>query len=198
MVQRAATPFFPELDEAYHDYAVLANFTYGKYSGELISRREELQGVNQPQHRPALDNSSLHDSIPSAIERYFHCMSSGDTDSWLALFNSQGQLIDAGSRPFTGESHLRIFIETFRKTFPKVSASFCNPRIGANTATVDWTYEVTSYNDVDMRISGTEEFTFDESGLILKAVAFWNPEDLASQLRSGLKLAKRDPSRTRH
>ncbi|MET8506320.1 nuclear transport factor 2 family protein [Streptomyces sp. NPDC004787] len=187
MVKRAAAPFFPELDDACHDYAVLMNFAHGRYAGDIISRREAAQsGSAKAVSAPLVQCSAS--VMMQAVSNYFHFMTAGDAESWVSLFDAEvGRIIDAGSRPFSGSAHLRIFIESFFRNFPRRSTSFSEVHLEGNKVNVKWRYDLTSYNGVDVSVSGTERFIFSESGLIREATADWNPEDLAAQLRSGLK-----------
>jgi hypothetical protein len=183
MVERAAQPIFPEIDQANHDLLMITNFRYGQQSGRLIMEKEIAAGYN-PYNLVPISGIEDPDFILARITEYFEYIHVRNGEAWVALYDDKiGQFCDClGSKPYFGQAKLRVFINAMFDTFASINTRFWNPRIYQNKAQIDWQFDTVSYNGIQVTFKGTEEFVFNEDGRIVNAIAHWEPNDVAKQL----------------
>lgn len=187
MASRAASPVFPEIDQAHYDFAIITNLEHGASAGEIISRRERERGICVAPETTPCDLLNTSERALESVYEYFRFVSEGNAAAWVELFDPvEGRISDAGSRPFIGRARLMVFIESFLADFPDVQAAVEKFEIKQNSLSVKWVYRITAYNGLRLTAQGVENFTFSERGKILTATSIWDPKDLAGQLRAGL------------
>ena len=182
LVERAARPVFPEINQAHHGYVMLTNFRYGENSGSINLRNELTHNGNlyAISDLPSVCSPRI---IEARIEDYFRYINERDVEAWVNLFDPvRGQMHDVpGTRPYLGKAHLRIFINAMFNAFTHMSGTHSKPLIDGNSASATWRFETVSYHGRPAAFDGREEFLFGQDGHILKATAYWHPPDVARQ-----------------
>jgi hypothetical protein len=184
MADRAAQPLFPELDTAHHDYAVLTSFRDGAVAGAIILEKEVAAGWN-PYTTTTKERGCPPEIVRARIADYFRYLDQRDPEGWVSLFDpDNGQFCDnTGSRPFWRPRRLRVFIDTIFASFATMRTTHAITHLDGNNADADWHFATTAYNGTPVDFGGTEAFAFTNDGLILSALAIWEPPDVAKQLR---------------
>jgi hypothetical protein len=182
LADRAVQPIFPETNQAHHDYVMLTNFEHGHSSGAIVYQNELEHGWN-PYLISDPPLACPRELVEARVLAYFRAIEERDAEAWLNLFEPlRGQLHDVpGTRPYLGQRRLRVFINGMFRAFRDMRATCSPPRIDGNQASIDWHFDAVSYHGVATVLDGREEFLFDKSGLILRAVAHWQPAVVARQ-----------------
>ncbi|MEP7051120.1 MAG: nuclear transport factor 2 family protein [Pseudomonadota bacterium] len=200
LAERAAQPLLPEINQAHHDYVMLSNFEHGDRSGSIVYHNELAHGGDAPYQLPGSKGERAicaRAVVEARVAAYFNAIERRDAEAWVALFDPVcGQLHDViGTRPYLGEKRLRVFINGMFRSFSAMRASCSAPRVEGNHALVDWCFDAVSYHGVATQLEGCEEFLFDEKGHIVKAIAHWQPERVATQWRAAsTELIRRGPA----
>jgi hypothetical protein len=199
LARRAVEPMFPQINEAHHDLVMLTNFQHGGSSGAIVYKNE-CSSNSDPYAMGELSCACPREAIETQTQAYFRAIEQRDAQGWVDLFDPvRGQLHDVeGTRPYLGTERLRVFIRSMFRSFSEMRATCSPPRINGNTASVDWHFDAISYHGIPTQLSGREDFIFDKSGRILRAVAHWRPAEVAQQWQEELQQRAADGSTRRY
>ncbi|MEW2444541.1 nuclear transport factor 2 family protein [Micromonospora marina] len=182
LVRRAGEPLFPELDQAKHRYAVITNFTHGASAGAIVLADELARDPDRYRRtRPDVCPPGL---ARDRVGAYFSAITHRDADAWLALFTPDAVFRDApNARPFHGQRHLRVFIDTMLDTFDPLIATYDDPEIDGNHVEVSWTFHARALG-ADLVFHGREVFELTPDGRFRQVLVNWDPATVAAQLWS--------------
>ncbi|MFG2882092.1 nuclear transport factor 2 family protein [Streptomyces sp. NPDC048297] len=184
---RALREPLPELGGAQHDLALMTSLLYGQSSGSAVLHNEIAVGWNPYTLPPPSSPACPPDLMRERIAAYFRTLRERDAAGWVGLFDpEQGQMRDnPGARPFRGRRHLSVFITSVFDVFADIENSYDVIDVHDNYVEVSWRMDVNTVMGRESGFEGTEEFWFDDEGLILRAWSKWDPEQAAVSLWPG-------------
>ncbi|MEU3607798.1 nuclear transport factor 2 family protein [Streptomyces sp. NPDC035033] len=193
MARRAAQPVLPELDGALHDFAKFADLRYARLSGALVLAERRRAGLATGRC-PRTSDVPPDQECPSAVMvravgEYFVRLADRDGEGWAELFHPErGRMVDlAGTKPYVGRAHLRVFAETKFRLFSRMLPVVEDIEVtGPGTARARWTMDTTSYRGTEATARGVEEFRFAADGRILRATTEWNASEVSAVLWPGV------------
>lgn len=123
------------------------------------------------------------DRVSRAVRGYFLAIRAMDAEAFANSFAEDGTTCDPfGAPPITGRAGIREFFDSICKNFTSVSIDEDSIFVAGNGAAVKWTGKGTSIKGKDVRFEGIDVFEVNADGKIQNVWAYWNPQEMISQL----------------
>jgi len=183
LAERAAKPFFPDVNQIKHDYTIITNFRYARRSGAIILENELRANPDTYSNLPELESSNCPpDVIRRVSHEYFTYIEKRDAAGWMSLFHPEAWLLDAPeARPFKGTDRLRVFVDSMLDRLTDMRVTSLDISVRKNSSEIDWSFTAVALG-IPVSFSGRESLRFATDGRILQATIHWNQAELSEQI----------------